>query len=285
MSGTQRGARRITGSPSAACTSPGVSRRGGRPRDRLPDPARHRHAGPGGRARRRVGRRDPAVRHVRGAQRHHQPRRQRAGRRRGSRRATGVVRPELAAGRRREPRRPQAAHGGGAAVVPVHRRGDGVRHRQLRRDVRGGRRGVRRRDRLHRRPVPEGAHLARVDGHRRRTAAPRAVPPLGRRAGRAARHRAGRRRGARRRADDLHVGHHRQAQGRDAHRRRPRPHDGAAERARLPPPERGAPHHRADVPLRSAGVRVAGRAARAQGRAAPEVRRGRGGSSSSPSTG
>ena len=54
-------------------------------------------------------------------------------------RTARVVRPELARGARHDSRGAQAQPRRGAALVPVQRGGDGVRHRQLRRD-RGRRR-------------------------------------------------------------------------------------------------------------------------------------------------
>ena len=101
-----------------------------RPRGARADAARPRRGD-----RRQQRRRHRRLDDVRRAQRHREPARQRAARGgRPQRRATRVVRPELARGARDDPRGPQARARRGAAVVPVQRGGDGVRHRQLRRD-------------------------------------------------------------------------------------------------------------------------------------------------------
>ena len=60
--------------------------------------------------------------------------------RRAAGRADRLVRPELARGAHHHPRRPQGRAGRGAALVPVQRRRDGLRDRQLRRHPRDRRR-------------------------------------------------------------------------------------------------------------------------------------------------
>ena len=76
-----------------------------------------------------------------------------------------------------------------------------------------------------------------------------------------------------RRGDDLHVGHHGQAEGRAAHPHRSPDRVRAARRAEPAARERGAPHHRPAVPLGTARVRVAVAHARRADRRAAQVRR------------
>ena len=78
----------------------------------------------------------------------------------------------------------------------------------------------------------------------------------------------------RRRHDDLHVGHHREAEGRAAHAHRPGAgRSRCSQRAAAAARRRGAHHHRAAVPLGSAGVGVAHPHARRHDRADAPVRR------------
>ena len=191
-------------------------RTAGRARSARTDPARR---GRGDRRRQR--RRHRVEDDVRRAQRRREPARQRALRRgRPRRRAPRVVRTELARGAGHDPRRPQARPRRGAALVPLHRRGDGVRHRQLRRDDGRRRRRAGAARRGGPRPDPEGARGRRVRRPDARRAARRgpicsrgqpdtepaatADPVRGRR------------------GDDLHVGHDGEAEGRAAHANRPR---------------------------------------------------------------
>ena len=120
-----------------------------------------------------------------------------------------------------DPRGPQGRPGRGPALVPLQRRGDAVRHRQLRRDARDRRRRVRAARRRGTRPAAEGPGVRRVRRHRRRRRSSRRVGVLGRRHRRASPTRSRRPRTPSdgRRADALHVGHHREAEGRAAHRR------------------------------------------------------------------
>ena len=122
-----------------------------------------------------------------------------------------------------DPRGPEGRPGRGAAVVPVHRRGDAVRHRQLRRDARGRRRRAGAARRRGPRPAARrsgtvvvfGGDVARRAARRGTTSLRRRSPTTSPAAARTTSRR-------RRRADDLHVGHHREAQGRAAHHDRPR---------------------------------------------------------------
>ena len=111
-----------------------------------------------------------------------------------------------------------------------------------------------------------------VDRVRRSRA--RRLPELGRRDRRPTRLRARRRGGQRSgRGDDLHVGHHGQAQRRAAHPYRPADRVLAAGRAEPPARERGAPHDRPALPLGPARVRLPVAHARRADRRAAQVRR------------
>ncbi len=181
-----------------------------------------------------------------------------------------MVRTELPRGAGHDPCGAQARARRGSPLVPVHGRGDGLRHRQLRRDDGRRRRGAGVTRRRGPRRDPEGAHSRRL--RRRR---PRRLHRVGRAAGRPTRHRT---RDTRRsvgggRGDDLHVGHDRQAEGRAAHANRPRARLRAPRRAQLAARAVRAPHDRAALPLRTARVRVAVAHARRTHRRAAQVRR------------
>ena len=126
--------------------------------------------------------------------------------------------PNSTPGARVHPRRPQGRARRGAGRLPVHRRGAPVRHRQQRRGARRGRRRARRQGRGGPRPAAQGPR-----GRRVRRRAPSTAPGRGTTSSRPASRRSSRRRSPdeRRRHDDLHVGHHREAQGRAAHDDRP----------------------------------------------------------------
>ena len=113
---------------------------------------------------------------VRRARGRRQPPRPRAPARSGrvQRRPHRVVRTELARGPRHVPRRPQGRPDVGAAVVPLQRRGDAVRHRQLRRDGRGRRRRAGAARRVGPRPAAQGARGVVFGG-----AAPDGLRPTG----------------------------------------------------------------------------------------------------------
>ena len=167
-------------------------------------------------------------------------------------RAGRVVRTQLARGHHGHPRGPQGRPGRGAALVPLHRRGDAVRHRQLRRHRRSWSTPSRRRSRVGARPAcRRSAACVVYGGDVRRpgsstgtsvlAAEPETEPPID-----ATRRPVGAH-------DDLHVGHHRASRrARCAPRTDPETVLRAARRARLPAGQRGAPHHRAALPLRSA---------------------------------
>ena len=218
---------------------------------------RRRFARPARRHRRRQRRRELLDDHVRGTQPDRQSARPRTPRPRcGGGGPDRVVRAELARDHCGGARRPQGRTGGRAAVLPFHGGGDGLRDRQLGRDLGRRRRRLRAPHRIGAGPDPEGQGRRRIlrhgwaEGLARRL---RVVVRMHRRPVR------GRTRGGpglrRWRADALHLGHHRQAQGRaadvDERARGPRP----ARRARLPDGQRGPHHHRPDVPLGSARVR------------------------------
>ena len=171
-------------------------------------------------------------------------------------RAARVVRAELARGARHDPRGPQAQSRRGPAVVPVQRRGDGVRHRQLRRD--DGRHRRRRGAARRRGPraAPEGPQRSSCSAAPRRTAScagttcaranPRPSPTIepGSEAGSAMIYTSGttgKPKGALRTRTDRQIVFALLAELQPAAR------------------ERGAPHDRSAVPLRPARVRVARR--------------------------
>ena len=192
-----------------------------------------------------------------------------------------LVRTELARDRSRSI---HAARKAGLVAVPLSYRFTAdemaVRHRQLRRDARGGRRRLRRRS--SRRCATGSRRCGRASASAppsSRTELPAGFVVVGRRRSRRASRRGavGARRVDGRRADALHLGHHRQAEGRAAHRHERDDRVRAARRARLPDGQRGPHHHRADVPLRPARVRVAqplGRVRRSSCCAASTRRRG-----------
>ena len=229
---------------------------GYRPFHGRPHAARGRERRQGRGDRRRVGRRAAVGHHVRRARGARQPPRPRVPRARGRRgERIAWCGAELARGDHHPPRQPQGRAHVGPGLVPIQRRRDAVRDRQLRRDRRARRR---------RAGIARGSRCATSS---RRSAAcwcSAATRPPAARSGTSSsprnptrRRSTPRARGGRGRGDDdLHVGHHRQAEGRDAHRHRRRRGRRAARRARPPGAGPGARHHRPALPLGSAVVRV-----------------------------
>ena len=191
------------------------------------------------------------------------------------RRSHRVVRAQLARGHHDDPRQPQGRAHVGPGVVPVQRRRDAVRHRQLRRHRgRGRRRAGAAAVASVRDQLPKVRAVLVFGGDRARRLRPAGTTSLAQQPPRAARRRRSTRPPAATGADDdLHVGHHREARrARCAPTPTPWPSAPCSNGWTCSTSGSGAPHHRAALPLRSARVRVVRARGRRHHRRAAEVR-------------